>query len=169
MDLYLFRHGDAVERGAPGFEVDDERPLSDAGRSRMERIALGLRALGIAVEAILSSPLPRATQSAEIVADALGVRNVFETTPHLAPDGDPKKLIDAILKRHGAASAILLVGHEPFLSRLASELVAGSPNLAIRLKKGGLARITANPLGHGRCAELRGLLTPRHLVRLGKN
>ncbi|MBM3462072.1 MAG: phosphohistidine phosphatase SixA, partial [Armatimonadetes bacterium] len=67
MDLYILRHGIAYDHGHPDYPDDDSRPLTPKGRRRTRRIARGMRDLGLRFDAILTSPLPRARQTAEIV------------------------------------------------------------------------------------------------------
>ena len=85
----------------------------------------------------------------------------------LASDGDPKKLIRRLaLDYRREDSVLLLVGHEPYLSRLLSVLISGTPDVALELKKGGLAALNASSLTYGRCASLRWLASPRLLRAL---
>jgi len=166
MMLSLLRHGIAVDLGSPGHDEDGARPLTAKGERRMRRIAEGMLALGLAYDLILSSPYLRARQTAEIVAQILktpaGV-HLFDT---LAPEGNPRQLIEALHADHRERQDILLVGHEPYLSRLISVLLAGNPNLPVVMKKGGLCTLDVEALRFGRCASLVCLLTPRQLRRL---
>ncbi len=166
MELYVLRHAIAVPRGTPGYEVDRERPLTSQGAQKMESIARGMRALGLSFDVILSSPYLRARQTAEIVAQVLRAPDQVELSDHLAPDGDPRALLDE-LKSYGLRKSVALVGHEPYLSELISVLTTGSLNLAVTMKKGGLCKLTVDSLHYGQCATLEWLLTPRQLVRLG--
>ena len=74
-----------------------------------------------------------------------------------------RQVIDALIHTHGARQHILLVGHEPYLSRLISTLVTGSSALPLVMKKGGLCKLSIDTLRFGRCATLEWLLTPRQL------
>src|SRR5260370_30768905 len=124
MNLYILRHGIAVEHGAAGYENDDERPLTGKGERKMWAIAEAIEALEICFDSILSSPLVRARQTAEIVADALKCKKRLELTDTLSPQPGTKPLIE-YLQDQRALDDILLVGHEPFLSQLISLLVSG--------------------------------------------
>lgn len=166
MDLYILRHAIAVEHGAPGYKDDSIRPLTEKGAKKMRRIAQALLALDLSFDAILSSPFTRAKQTAEIVAEVFHAREKLEYTPHLKVGGDPEKLIEAINKRFGSDSRLVLVGHEPYLTGLISTLVSGSDNFEIVLKKGGLCKLSVSGLHYGRCAILEWLLTPSQLVRM---
>ena len=166
MDLYVLRHAIAVERGAPGFKDDSQRPLTENGAQKMRRVAEGMLTLKVSFDVILSSPFVRAKQTAEIVADVFRVNKKLEFTPHLEVGGDPKKLIGLIDQKHGSDSSILLVGHEPYLSSFISMLIAGTDSLSITMKKGGLCKLRATELRYGRCAVLEWLLTPGQLTRI---
>jgi phosphohistidine phosphatase len=168
MNLYLLRHGEAAPANSDTPEGDEQRPLTDKGCRRMESVARGLRAVDAAFDAILSSPLLRALQTAKIVASVFRSRTRLETTPCLAPGTDAQKLIDLLTERGRIRKGLLLVGHEPDLGALATRLLFGEAIPCMRLKKGGLIRLVVSPPFAPRCAELRWLLTPRQLSELGK-
>jgi phosphohistidine phosphatase len=163
MNLFLLRHGIAVERGTPGYERDADRPLTPKGERRLGRIADAMDALGLKFDLILSSPYARARQTAEIVADALGLKKKLEFSESLTPDGDARALIAALNKLEPQPENVLLVGHEPFLSDLISMLTSGDAHVTIDFKKGGLCKLEIETLRHGRCATLAWLLTPRQM------
>ena len=166
MNLYLLRHGlasDPGEHGLPKDLPDAERPLSAKGKQKLWRITGAMRALELKFDAVVSSPLLRARQTAQIVAEAFELRRKLILTDDLAPAGDPKALLDQLNKLGPRAKNILLVGHEPYLSRLIGLLMAGNTTAAIDLKKGGLAKLEVEQLRFARCAELAWLLTPKQL------
>ena len=160
-ELLLFRHGIAAERAKPSadaradLKVDGERALTAVGRSRSRAVADQLLRLGLGADRLLSSPLVRARQTAEI-AMAAGLASRLELDGALAPGGDPLPLVLAC-----RCSRLMLVGHEPDLGHLACRLL-GAPAGAIQLKKAGLALIVLTPM-----PSLRLLLTPRLLLTLG--
>jgi phosphohistidine phosphatase len=167
MNLFIMRHGIAVDRDPASFPDDSHRPLTLKGEDRVRLIADAMRALELSFDHILSSPHLRASQTAEIVANALGAKEQLEFTDTLVPEGDAKALIRVVNQLKPAPENVLLVGHEPFLSQLISVLIAGHPDAAIDLKKGGLARLDLEGgLRHGKCAELAWLLTPKQLAQL---
>jgi len=166
MDLYILRHAIAVERGTHGFKDDSQRPLTDKGVQKMQRVAEGMLTLKLSFDAILSSPFVRARQTAEIVADSLCAKKKLEFTPHLELGGDQRKLIGLINEKYGSDLSILLVGHEPYLSSFISVLIAGTDGLSITMKKGGLCKLVVATLSYGWCATLEWLLTPRQLTRI---
>src|SRR5690242_16747729 len=94
MDIYLLRHGLAVERGASGYDNDAERPLTDEGERKLRDIARAMRKLELEFDLILSSPYTRARQTAEIVADGLKTRKKLDFSDSLTPDGSTHELIE---------------------------------------------------------------------------
>ena len=161
MNLYLLRHGLAVEQTIPSFKLDSDRPLTAEGRKKTARLATFLRRLEISFDLILTSPYVRARQTAEIVAEKLGTPKALELSKYLAPGSALKPLIDELNHRRHPMNYVLLVGHEPDLSRLTSILVTGKPGLALEMKKGGLCKLEIATLRPGRCATLQWLLTPK--------
>src|SRR5476651_2142569 len=164
MNLYLLRHGIAVDPSAPDFAKDAERPLTPKGKRRLLQIARAMGVLKIAPDVILSSPYVRAKQTAEIVAKSLKRRKQLKFSDELTPGGNPKSLIQQLNDLRPRPKNILLVGHEPYLSKLLALLTAGNTTMEIDFKKGGLARLESIELSYGRCATLAWLLAPRHLV-----
>jgi phosphohistidine phosphatase len=167
MNLYIMRHGIAVDRDPVSFPDDSRRPLTLKGEDRVRLIADAMRSLELSFDHILSSPHLRASQTAEIVVSALGAKDQLDFTDTLAPEGDPKALIRAVNQLKPAPENVLLVGHEPFLSQFIALLISGQPDAAIDLKKGGLARLELEgSLRHGKCAELVWLFAPKQLALL---
>jgi phosphohistidine phosphatase len=164
MNLYLLRHGIAVDPSAPNITKDAERPLTPKGQRRLRQIAEAMGALKVSFDVILSSPYVRAKQTAEIVAETLKRQKLLKVSDHLTPDGNPKSLIQELNELRPKPKNILLVGHEPYLSKLIALLTTGNTNMEIDLKKGGLCKLEAETLRYGRCAMLSCLLAPRHLV-----
>jgi phosphohistidine phosphatase len=167
MDLYVLRHAIAVPHGEAGYEKDSDRPLTAKGAKKMRKIARGMASLGIRPDVILSSPLPRARQTAEIAAGELGLEKRVRISGSLAVGGDHGDLIREINEQHASAGAVMIVGHEPYLSGLISVLLSDSAGVDITMKKGGLCKVQVDTLRHGRCGRLEWLLTPAMMVRLG--
>ncbi len=167
MNLYILRHGLAVEHGAPGYAKDADRPLTPKGERKLGRIADAMDALELSFDLILSSPYTRARQTAEIVAEALGAHKQLEFSDDLMPEGKFKKLIEWLNHPKSPPQDVLLVGHEPYLSGLTSLLVAGDSSFSVVMKKGGLCKLSAESLKHGRCAAMEWLLTPKQMALMG--
>jgi len=161
MKLYILRHGEAAERGDPRYPIDADRPLTPKGARRSRALARVLRDLEISFGVILSSPLVRARETAEIVRRGMRLRGRIELTEHLAPMGEVEKLVSRLNDIGPMPEGILLVGHEPGLSSLISLLCTGGTDLSLTLKKGGLCRMEVDSLHPGRCASLEWLMTPR--------
>jgi len=164
MNLYLLRHGIAVVRGSGGLH-DEERPLTREGIEKMTAAAHSFPALIGKIDRILTSPLVRAKETAMIAAKEFHavkkVQIVNELTPGTAIDR-----LYALLNDHRAEGNVMLVGHEPDLSMLASALI-GAGSSAVELKKGALCAISVNgTVAHG-TGTLLFLFQPKHLRGLG--
>jgi phosphohistidine phosphatase len=167
MKLYLLRHGVAADRDPRRYPNDHARPLTSEGKEKMRLIARALAAMRVACDALVTSPLPRAVQTAEIVAPALGLNQRLTLAEELAPEGDPEALIERLAREYGTAASIVLVGHEPYLSQLIWVLLTGQEQgVGLALKKGGLCRLDIEALRYGQCAVLESLLTPKQMIRL---
>jgi phosphohistidine phosphatase len=164
MNLYILRHGIAVEHGTPGYEQDADRPLTPEGERKLWRITESMDTLDLRFDLILSSPYLRARQTAEIVAKALKLGKRLQFSDHLIPAGSTSELVESLRRLEPAPKNVLLVGHEPYLSGLISLLVAGDERLLMLLKKGGLCKMSVESLSHGRCACLEWLLTPKQMI-----
>lgn len=143
--LWLLRHGEAAD-GSP----DADRPLTDAGRAQSRAAGAALRALGVSIDACLTSPKLRAADTAKLAcAELNGV------TPHPEPKlaGGP---IDGNALAAGLGDDVLLVGHDPDFSMAIHSLTGAQ----VRLKKGGLAGVDRG--------ELKVLLRPRELTAIAE-
>lgn len=153
MRVYFLRHGKADRSQWDG--DDDARPLTAAGEEEMRREAKQLRAMDLALDVIVTSPLTRARQTAAIVAGELGLAGRLVEDDRLAPGFDLRRL-EQVLAAHGPAGAVMVVGHEPDFSETIAELIGGGD---VVMKKGGLARVDATaPAASG--GQLVWLLTP---------
>ena len=135
MEVYFLRHGEA---DWPEWKKsDDERPLTKRGKREMRDVAKFLDRLKVRPNLIVTSPLPRAAQTAEIAADYLKAK--LRKDELLAPGFGASKL-RMVLKRHGAR-VLMLVGHEPDFTQVISELTGAS----LKLSKAGVALIDLDP------------------------
>ena len=167
MEVYVLRHAIAVERGHPDYSGNDSaRPLTAKGIGKMRRGAEGIRALGLDFDLILSSPYRRARETAEIVADAIDQRGRLEIFAGLAAEVPATAAIREVSARVAGADSVLLVGHEPQLSEIASILLAGNSSVDFVLKKAGMYKLECSSLSPG-TAAMEWWLTPRQLRRLG--
>ena len=167
MDLLLIRHGSAEERDRFAREgrPDEERPLSVEGSKKMIRNARGLVAAAPRIDLLATSPLVRARQTAEILAEVYQIERV-EVTDRLSPDGAPVPLL-TWLRGHRTSEVVALVGHEPSLSRFIGYLLGSSSDSPFALRKGGVCALRLPRLAAG-AAELRWVLSPSLLRVLGR-
>jgi phosphohistidine phosphatase len=164
-ELYLIRHGVAEERGDT-WPDDSKRPLTDDGAARLRKSARGLVRMDVGFDVILTSPLVRARQTAEILAAAFPSRPAIVVVDSLAPGGSYQAfLMD--LEKQSRRGRIALVGHEPGIGELAAKLV-GSRH-ALSLKKGAVCRIDVDVLPPAGPGALRWLATPRMLRGIRRN
>ena len=130
-------------------------------------VARGIQALGVSFDVILTSPYARALRTAEILGEVYDSQKLFETS-RLTPDAAAQKIIDEINENFSQAGEIVLVGHEPGMTRLISTLLTGGDGMAVELKKAGFCKLSIQKIVFGKCARLNWLLTPKQLARLGK-
>jgi phosphohistidine phosphatase len=166
MDCVLFRHGIAAER-EEWEGADADRPLTERGSRRVAQVAAGLKWLEVQPTHILSSPLIRAVETANILRGLLRVRSSVRLVDELLPDAAPDRL-PALLHELPPESCILCVGHEPQLGMAAGMLLDGRPSTSFPFKKAGacLIEIPA-PVRPGR-GMLRWWMGPGQLRALGK-
>lgn len=165
VDLYVLRHGEAGKRLAAGSK-DSERALTVAGAKEVEEIASAIARLGIKPDIIATSPLARARQTAIIVAKRLKVKkDKLQDWDELKPEGSRAKLYER-LARFKPDASVMIVGHEPYLSSLVSELAFDGLKGRIAMKKAGLARVDVVSLRPRARGELRWLLTPKIMKRM---
>lgn len=136
MRLYLVRHAIAEPYDAWGAD-DASRPLTAKGAKTARRIADVLERASVEPSAILASPLLRAVQTAEILAEGLGLPERLAEDPRLAPGFGPHALRD-MLEDHADAQELMLVGHEPDLSDTVAACAGGA---RVEFKKAAVARL----------------------------
>lgn len=156
-ELYLIRHGVADARGE-AWPDDNKRPLSEEGIARLRKSIRGLARVGVSFDVILTSPLVRTRQTAEIVAGIVDPRPPIVAIESLSPNGTAQAVI-ADLEKQSRRSKIALVGHEPNIGELAARL-AGSRH-PFEFKKGAVCRIDVDALRIAGPGTLRWFLTPR--------
>jgi len=164
-ELYIMRHAIAVDRGSAGFSDDSKRPLTPEGKKKMREIAAGLTRLGLDVDWIVSSPLLRARETAEIVAEEQGSRLQVDFCDALSPGGSPEALI-TFLAKHSTRKRVLVVGHEPDLSELAARLIGAGRHANLAFKKGGCCLIEFDDFPPKSPGQLVWWLTPKLLRKM---
>ena len=137
MHLYLIRHGIAVDREDPNCPPDTERPLTPKGMKKTHAAALGLRALDVQPNTVLTSPWLRAVQTAEIFCEALGysTKKILRTDA-LKGTSAPSELLRELQAMKG--KVVLCFGHEPHLHLVIGHVLHTSAKIT-ELKKAGLA------------------------------
>lgn len=168
MDLFILRHGEADKSSDGG---DFARPLTVDGKKDTTNVAKWLKTLGVKFDVILTSPLKRARQTASIVAKIFNIENKLMNSDELQPQGSRTELYRKLSsKQFQEESTVLLVGHEPYLSSLISDIISETDaSSRIVLKKAGLAkiRITSHSAQTVQ-GELECLLTPKLVKNISK-
>jgi phosphohistidine phosphatase len=166
MQLYIVRHGIAIDREDPKCPSDPERYLTEEGVEKTRQVAKGVAALGATADLLLSSPYVRAMQTAEIFASEFDyAKQKIRRTDLLLPGAEPSLLFRELVREKQAAS-IFLFGHAPQLDDIIATAL-GSKRHISSLKKAGVALIELKRLSPP-IAELVWLATPKLLRRSGK-
>lgn len=158
--LILLRHGAAEDAGPATDHRDEPRPLSAAGAARVREVAAGMRVLDLGADALLTSPLARCRQTADLVGAALGLTPREE--PRLAPGMGLDVLADVLLG-HPDAERVLVCGHQPDLSQVVADLTGGG---AVRMSKAAVAVLDVDAMRAGG-ARLSALHPPAALALMG--
>ncbi len=162
MRLYLIRHGIAGDR--QHYATDAERPLTEAGQKRTRQVTERLLACGLRCELALTSPLLRARQTADIL-QAVGLARQVQAFPALAPGGDLQALLDWLAAQERTCDPLAVIGHQPDLGRWATQLVWGTPDDRLTVKKAGTIGVelptTGSPVGR---SDLFLLTAPKWLL-----
>lgn len=162
IELYLIRHG-LAGKSLEDEAKDEARPLKKKGKEVMKDVAKALKKLDVCFDAILTSPLLRSKQSAEIIHAYCGNAKKVTETGLLKPAASFSNLIKLLNKFKGSKK-IALVGHEPFLSSFASYCLSNDKNSFINLKKSGIIKLEVDEVVKpGRCF-LSWLIEPIHVA-----
>ncbi len=166
MQLFLVRHAIAQDRREADV-ADEERPLTTKGIHRMREIVRGLSRLGVELGSIWTSPLRRARQTAELLAELRGFDGEIRDEGSLRPGGDFNELARSI-NASNCEGPLALVGHEPDMGELAAWLVSGRPESFIEMRKGAAACVATDGDVQPGAARLVWLMPPRVMRRLGR-
>lgn len=167
MRIVIFRHGPAGRRDARKWPDDGKRPLTERGRQRTELAARGMARLESGWAAILTSPLVRARQTADVAAAVLAPTSGIVVVDALSPGGGQREVL-ARLRQCGPDDLVAVVGHEPELGELAGTLAFG-PGVRVPLKKAGACCVWIEGQGaRPGAGRLEWLLPPRIARRLGR-
>ena len=139
MNLYMMRHANAgVRRDNPA--LDAKRALIKEGKDQCILIARMLNTMRVQVDVIVSSPLKRALQTAQLVGTEMGYEAKVEVSAALAPEGD-FAAFQKLLEKYADREGILIVGHNPNLFKFLGRLITGNGGAGIRMRKGAVARV----------------------------
>lgn len=164
MHVFFLRHGEAGRRVSIPSK-DMERALTESGKREIEEVGESLERMNLEFNKIVSSPLARARETAEIVANNQKKSGKVELWDELRPEGNRLDLFRKLSKIRQDAD-VLIVGHEPYLSNVIGEIISGNLASRIAIKKGGLARVQILSFSPKPSGELRWLLTPRQLRKM---
>lgn len=164
MRIYLVRHAAAIERAAAGIE-DEDRWLTAEGRRRYRKVSKRFARIAGDLSAIYTSPLVRATQTAEQLAEALKFAGAVEVWRELAP-GHPARDVALRLRELGAGAVVALVGHEPQLSEIGAVLM-GREDFPLPFPKGGIAFLELSRQGPRGRVRFHWMLVPKGRRLLG--
>jgi phosphohistidine phosphatase len=166
MQLYIVRHGIAIDREDPKCPADPDRFLTEDGIEKTKEVAKGLAKISEAADLMLTSPYVRAAQTAEIVADALDyAKQKIRKSEALLPGAEPQQLFRELGKNKDL-SVVFVFGHAPHLDELLATAV-GSKHHISALKKAGVALVELKRLVPPN-GQLVWLATPKLLRRAGK-
>lgn len=162
LELYLIRHGLAAER-SDEYPDDSKRPLTGDGIAALRREARALNALDIGFDHVITSPLVRTRQTADVFAEYLESRPTVSTSDALAPAGSVSGVMQD-LGKHMRKARIALVGHEPNMGELAARLIGS--RTPIEFKKGAICRIDFEVFPPKGVGQLRWFVTPKMLRKI---
>jgi phosphohistidine phosphatase len=168
MELFVIRHAIAELIGKENEFSDEKRVLTVEGRNRMREVVKGLVKLGVELDLIITSPLARAVQTAEIVATGVGLsKKEIKQSGNLAPGASAEHLFAEI--KSYAVEAIALIGHQPDLGGLIARIIQSSRGtLSIQLKKGSVCFLNVTETVPTLRGDMVWMLTPRQLRLLAK-
>jgi phosphohistidine phosphatase len=168
MHLLIIRHAIAEDRDdyAKTGKPDELRPLTADGRAKMIHCAQGLRHIAPEISVLATSPLTRAQETAEIVADEYGIQ-IRSTAEALQPAAELTEFIDWVGDR-AEQPVVAVVGHEPHLSKLATWLISGVDESHIELKKAGALMISFKGAPKRGAGKLEWAMHPSHLRTIAK-
>lgn len=158
MDLYFLRHGEAEPL------YSDDSVLTSTGIASIKNIALAMKALDIKLDQILCSDFQRAKETAAIIREVLQTDLEIGSCMPLTPPGDSDDLIQILKDTHKLS--VLMVGHEPLISRTISRLVSGNEQSLITIKKGSLVKIFIAEYTRHIRGSLEWILPPNVIMKI---
>ncbi len=160
MIVYFLRHASAGQHKSDPAK-DEKRPLDKEGIEQCTQVGRALAAMDVHIDALISSPLKRATQTASLVGNEIAFEGKLTLDKALRPEASFEQFRD-LLHKHAKAEAVMVVGHNPSLSEFLSLLISQrSSESGVELKKGAIARVELD----NKSAIIQWCLTPK-LVRV---
>jgi phosphohistidine phosphatase len=150
--IVIVRHAEAHPVGERDIQTDADRFLTAAGRKSARLAARTLRRLGVRPDAVWTSPLVRARETAEILRERLKGKSDLVELPALAPPGKDSAILARL--RSEKPDEVILVGHEPFLGELLERLLTGRTGQGVPLSKSSVVCLDLSPRSWGE-ARLR--------------
>jgi phosphohistidine phosphatase len=163
LELYLIRHGVAADRGDK-YPDDSKRPLTADGLTALRKEVKALVKLGVSFDQIISSPLVRTRQTAEVFSQGLPSKPPVAFSDALAPAGSTAAVVQE-LSKHMKKGSIALVGHEPNIGELAARLIGA--RAAFEFRKGAICRIDFEVFPPKGVGHLQWFATPKMLRKIG--
>ena len=163
-ELFIMRHGQAEDPSAATGWSDRARRLTDVGVQRIQAMIPAMKGLEFVPDVIVSSPYPRAAETARIVHEGLKIDAPIQLADELGADRSVLPFFKIQLEGYLESSdRLMVVGHEPILSQLASLLISGHINTRIQMKKGAVIHLHCGVFGKECRGVLRGMWTPKQL------
>lgn len=166
MVIYFLRHANAGSKHFSDPAKDEKRPLDKIGEQQSQEVGRALAFIGVTASVVISSPLTRALQTANIVAQEIGYEEKIVQDAALRPEATFEQF-KALINRHKDKPAIMVVGHDPSMTEFVNRALSGGAPLAVvEMKKGSVAKVEKE-LRHP--AVLRWLLTPKVVQRIQRS
>lgn len=167
MELYLIRHSVAEAIGANNNYQDDQRALTEEGVKRAEKVGKGLRKMELVFDVVLSSPAARCAQTAEgILRGMKQPTDGFERIAELSLDGSVEALLSLLNIEYGKSTSVALVGHQPNLSDIASELLTDRGYVGMKMSRAGVLCLQTGPVVAPARASLLWKMLPGQLMKM---
>ena len=166
MVIYFLRHANAGQKQFSNPAKDEKRPIDKIGEQQSHDVGRALAFIGVTANVIISSPLTRAVQTANIVAQEIGYEEKIVLDDALRPEATFEQF-KALLNRHKDKPAIMVVGHDPSMTEFVNRVLSGgAPAGRDRDEEGGVAKVEKELR---RPAVLRWLMTPKVVQRIQRS
>ena len=166
MVIYFLRHANAGTKHFSNPAKDEKRPIDKMGEEQSHDVGRALAAIGVIPNVIISSPMTRSVQTAQIVAQELGHEEKIVLDNALRPEATFDQF-KSLLNRHRDKVSVMVVGHDPSMTEFVNRVLSGGrPLAAVEMKKGGVAKVEHELR---RPAVLRWCMTPKVVQRIQRS